>query len=180
MSYGILITKLGDALLASAEASGKPLVLSSLAIGDGNGSEVTPTGLETELVHRVFHTAFSTKNVNESDTSVVDLVASIPPTEGGWMMREVGVFTSDGQLFAYGNSAVRYQPTATEGATSDSTVTVRLKVGSAALVTIIVDYSSATASQQYVQNYTDQLVTSRLDAAMRLGRLMTYFIGQGC
>jgi phage-related tail fiber protein len=178
MSYGILTTDIGNALLAAAESNGSAIILASLAIGDGKGASVTPTGAETALVRQVFQTAFESKNVNRSDASIVDLVVSIPPTEGGWMMREVGVFTSDGKLFAYGNTAERYQPTASEGETGESTLTVRLKVGRASLVTITVDSAKTSVSQQYVQNYVDGLLTNRLDAAARKNRLNLYFVGQ--
>jgi phage-related tail fiber protein len=50
MIYKTIHTAYGLAKVASAEATGTPIVLTHMAVGDGNGNPVTPNQGQTALV----------------------------------------------------------------------------------------------------------------------------------
>ena len=67
-------------------------------------------------------------------------------------MREVGIFSSTGNLFAIGKVPVTYKPQFSEGAGKDLVIKVILEVSNASAVTLRVDPSVVLASKKYVDD----------------------------
>lgn len=103
MSVACFITNAGLAKLAAATEGS--LLISEVAIGDANGALYAITGDETALVNEVWRgTASDPQNV----AGFVDRVAfsgQVERASGPYTVREIGLFDSDGDLFAVGITA---------------------------------------------------------------------------
>lgn len=148
-----ILTLLGQAELTEAIAEGRQVRLTYMAVGDGGGSYYAPSQGQTTLVNEKYRSTISSINqdtVNQNWT-VVELI--IPATIGGWYIREVGIFSSTGNLFAVGIVPETYKPQFSEGAGKDLVIRMILEVSNASSVTLQVDPSVVLASKQYVNNY---------------------------
>ena len=152
MSFKTIHTNYGLARMAAAEASGVPINLTHMAIGDGNGNPVTPSQAQTALVREVYRSTVNRVYQDPDDPTKFTAELVVPADEGGWTMREVGVFDDAGSLFVVGNLPDTYKPTDAEGAFSDGFVRVVFRVSNASIVTIMVDPNVAVASQTWIIN----------------------------
>jgi len=145
-------TTLGHAAIAEAEATGTPINLTHMAVGDGNGNPVTPTVSQTVLVRERFRAAINRvfQSPNEPNRFTAELV--IPASEGGFTLREVGVFNDAGGLFAVGNLPDTYKPNMSEGAYADTVVRLDFLVTNTSIITLQVDPNVAVATQQWITN----------------------------
>lgn len=146
-------TTYGLAKMAAAEVSGIPINLTEMAVGDGNGNPTDPSEGQTTLVRELYRGAINQVFQDPGDPTQFTAQLLIPASEGGFVLREVGVFDADGGLFAVGNLPDTYKPTVSEGAVADTAVNVVFKVTNADVVSISLDPSVVTATQTWVMNY---------------------------
>lgn len=152
MTYKCIHTTAGLAAMASAEAAGTQIRLTHMAVGDGNGNPVTPTEGMTNLVRERYR---ATVNRVYQDPVIANKFSAeliIPAAVGGFTLREIGVFDSNGNLFVVGNLPDTYKPTSGEGAYSDAVVRVDFMVTNASIVQLIVDPNVVIATQQWILN----------------------------
>lgn len=113
--YFCILTSAGSAHEAAAHAAGKPVRLRWIAVGDGNGKVPTPTASVSRLVHEVYRRQIDSLSRDEDDPNVAWIHMVIPADDGGFWIREFGVYAEPlddgGQpvLFAYGNHAPYYK-----------------------------------------------------------------------
>ncbi len=115
-TYYSLITNNG--LLKEAEANtpgGSAIDLTHIAVGDANGISYNPTGAQTALVHEVYRTTLTHVAIDETNPNQLIVEGVINETVGPFYIREVGIFDSDGQLFAIGKYPETYKSTSESG-----------------------------------------------------------------
>lgn len=145
-------TAAGLAAMAQAEAIGTPINLTHIAVGDGNGNPVEPSEAQTILVREVYRSTVNRVFQDPAEPTRFTAELVIPATEGGFVLREVGVFDADGTLFVVGNLPDTYKPNISDGAYADTVVRVEFKVTNADVVTLMIDPAVAVASQAWVLN----------------------------
>mgnify|MGYP003647579925 CR=1 FL=1 len=150
--YRTVHTPAGLAMMAAAQASGAPINLIEMAVGDGNGNLVIPENLTTGLVRERFRAVINsaTQNPGEPNRWTVELI--IPFSVGGFVMREVGVFDSNGTLFAVANLPEAQKPTEADGAFSDSVVRMEFLVTNAEDITFQIDPNAIVATRTWIFN----------------------------
>lgn len=153
MAFSTIHTTAGLAAMYAA-SSGDPINLTHMAVGDGNGNDVTPDEAQTTLVREVYRATvnrvYKPDAVNYPNLFSAELV--IPATEGGFTMREVGIFDADGTLFAVGNLPATYKPETSEGAFSDTVVRLEFVATNSDVVSIVVDPNVAVVTQNWISN----------------------------
>lgn len=110
-----LLTDIGAAKLASAAALGVPLKITHMAVGDGGGTLPTPDAKQTGLVNEKRRAALNMLYIDPQNSSQIIAEQVIPENEGGWWIREVGLFDESGALIAVGNCPESYKPQLAEG-----------------------------------------------------------------
>lgn len=152
MAYKTIHTAYGLQRMAQAEAAGIAINLTHMAVGDGNGNEVSPVDEQTQLVGEKFRAIVN--RVFQDPTTPTKFTAEliVPATEGGFTMREVGIFDEDGALFAVGNLPATYKPTISEGAYADTAIRLEFLVTNASAVTIQVDPNVVLVTRTWVAN----------------------------
>lgn len=152
MTYKTIHTNYGLAAMAAAEASAIPIVLTHMAVGDGNGNAVEPTVGQSILVRETYRATINRVFQDPVDPKRFTAELIIPSSVGGFVLREVGVFDADGSLFAVGNLPDTYKPNISEGAYADTVVRLEFMVTNASVVTISIDPNVAIATQQWITN----------------------------
>ena len=147
-----LMTDIGAAKLASAAALGIPLKITQMAVGDGGGSLPTPDAKQTALVGEQRRAALNMLYIDPQNSSQIIAEQVIPETEGGWWIREVGLFDESGALIAVGNCPESYKPQLAEGSGRTQTVRMVLITSSTDNITLKIDPSVVLATRKYVDD----------------------------
>ncbi|MGV2879458.1 hypothetical protein D9O29_01360 [Pantoea vagans] len=108
--YYSILTNRGKELEAASSASGTPVIIKDFVIGDGNGRAAAPDPAQTALVREVYRHAISKLDVSQEQSNqwVAHLV--VPADIGGFTIREVGLLTDAGELYAVANCAAIEKP----------------------------------------------------------------------
>ncbi|EKI3531472.1 phage tail protein [Escherichia coli] len=145
-----LLTDIGAAKLASAAALGVPLKITHMAVGDGGGTLPTPDAKQTALVNEKRRAALNMLYIDPQNSSQIIAEQVIPENEGGWWIREVGLFDESGALVAVGNCPESYKPQLAEGSGRTQTVRMVLITSSTDNITLKIDPSVVLATRHYV------------------------------
>lgn len=166
-----LLTDTGAAKLASAAALGVPLKITHMAVGDGGGTLPTPDAKQTALVNEKRRAALNMLYIDPQNSSQIIAEQVIPENEGGWWIREVGLFDESGALIAVGNCPESYKPQLAEGSGRTQTVRMVLITSSTDNITLKIDPAVVLATRKYVDDkalelkvYVDDLMAKHLAA----------------
>ncbi|MEN3260061.1 phage tail protein [Sodalis endosymbiont of Spalangia cameroni] len=169
--FGIL-THQGAARLANAAALGVKLELSTMAVGDGGGSLPFPEPTQTALKGERRRAALNHLSIDPLNGNQIIAEQVIPENEGGWWIREMGLFDKDGTLIAVANCPESYKPQMQEGSGRTQTIRMILIVNSAEALALKIDPSIVLATRQYVDDgvievkaYADTLMKAHLNHA---------------
>jgi len=170
--YYALLTNLGAAKLANAAALGTKLQITHMAVGDGGGTLPTPNASQTALVGEKRRAALNSLSVDAANSSQIIAEQVIPEAEGGFWIREIGLFDADGVMIAVANCAETYKPQLQEGSGRTQTVRMIIIMNSADAVTLKIDPSVVLATRKYVDDavievkaYADGLMAAHLKAS---------------
>ena len=147
-----LLTDIGAAKLASAAALGVPLKITHMAVGDGGGVLPTPDSKQTALVNEKRRAALNMLYIDPQNSSQIITEQVIPENEGGWWIREVGLFDESGALIAVGNCPESYKPQLAEGSGRTQTVRMVLITSSTDNITLKIDPAVVLATRKYVDD----------------------------
>ncbi|BET97824.1 phage tail-collar fiber domain-containing protein [Xenorhabdus taiwanensis] len=159
--YFALLTQLGADKLANAAALGTKIEITHMAVGDGGGKLPTPDTKQTKLINEKRRAAINTLSIDPKNTNQIIAEQVIPENEGGWWIREIGLYDKDGVLIAVGNCAETYKPQLQEGSGRTQTIRMILIVSSANAVTLKVDPSVILATREYVDDSIKKHANSR-------------------
>ncbi|HEB6949178.1 TPA: phage tail protein [Salmonella enterica subsp. enterica serovar Hvittingfoss] len=170
--YFAILTNQGAERLANAAALGTKLNLTQMAVGDANGTLPTPDPAQTKLINQKRIAPLNLINVDPANTSQIIAEQIIPENEGGFWIREIGLYDDDGILIAVANCPETYKPQLQEGSGRTQTIRMILIVSSASAITLKIDPSVVLATRQYVDDkvievkaYADNLLAAHLAAA---------------
>lgn len=166
-----LLTDIGAAKLASAAALGVPLKITHMAVGSGGGVLPAPNAQQTALVAEECRAALNMLYIDPQNSSQIIAEQVIPENEGGWWIREVGLFDETGALIAVGNCPESYKPKLAEGSGRTQTVRMVLITSSTDNITLKIDPAVVLATRKYVDDkalelkvYVDDLMAKHLAA----------------
>ncbi|MFZ5370889.1 phage tail protein [Enterobacter asburiae] len=108
--YYSILTNRGKELEAQSSATGKPVIIKDFVVGDGNGQPVTPDPAKTTLNHEVYRAGISALQVSPDQANQFIAQLVLPTDVGGFVVREVGLLTDAGELYAVANCAAIEKP----------------------------------------------------------------------
>ena len=155
--YFCLLTSAGAALEAAAHAAGRPVRLSVIAVGDGDGEVPVPADDVVDLVHEVYRRPIDSLSQDEEDPNICWAHIVIPATEGGFWIREFGVWAEpledDGEpvLYAYGNHAPFYKLKSVLGQATTHELSVPIIMSGTADVEIVVSEAGYASRLELLQ-----------------------------
>ncbi|KQN51232.1 phage tail protein [Serratia sp. Leaf51] len=151
-TFKSVVTTLGQARIAAAIAAGTDINITQLAVGDGNGKATTPVATQTKLVKEVYRTPLNSLKLDPTHGNWVIAEAVLSASVGGFWMREMGLFSSDGALIAVCNMADTYKPTLAEGSGRTQTLRMVIAVSNTEAISLLIDDSVIMATEQYVND----------------------------
>ena len=156
--YFAILTNYGAAQLANAVALGTQMNISAMAVGDGGGTLPVPDPAQTKLVRETRRAAVNQVSIDEKNPNFIIAEQVIPENEGGWFIREIGLFDDTGGLIAVGNAPETYKPNLQEGSGRTQVIQMVLMVSSTQAVTLKVDPSVVLATREYVTKSIDAAI----------------------
>lgn len=148
--YFAILTNYGAAQLANAVALGTQMHISAMAVGDGGGTLPVPDPAQTKLVRETRRAAVNQVSIDEKNPNFIIAEQVIPENEGGWFIREIGLFDDNGGLIAVGNAPETYKPNLQEGSGRTQVIQMVLMVSSTKAITLKVDPSVVLATRDFV------------------------------
>ncbi|EKK6881446.1 phage tail protein [Salmonella enterica] len=164
--YLAILTNQGAARLANATMLGTKLNITQMAVGDGNGTLPTPDPAQTKLINQTRIAPINSLSVDANDAGQIIAEQIIPENEGGFFIREIGLYDDDGILIAVANCPETYKPLLAEGSGRTQTIRMILVVSSTSAITLKIDPSVVLATRKYVDDAVIE-VKSYVDGLMR-------------
>lgn len=175
--YFAILTSQGAAKLANATALGTKLNLTQMAIGDANGVLPTPDASQTKLINQKRIAPLNRLSVDPNNTNQIIAEQVIPENEGGYWIREIGLYDDDGVLIAIANCPETYKPQMQEGSGRTQTIRMVVVVSSTAAVTLKIDPSVVLATRQYADDLMNNHVAASNPHAQYAPLASPVFIG---
>lgn len=100
--YYSIITNNGLIKHAEASANAVTIDLTELAVGDSNGVDYDPLPENTALQNELHRVNLTHVVVDENNPTQLIIEGVLDETVGPFFVREIGIFDSDGELFALG------------------------------------------------------------------------------
>jgi phage-related tail fiber protein len=166
--YYTLLTNAGLAYEAKCKAQKKPIRLSWMAVGDGNGAAYDPTPDQTQLRRETHRQPLNVLQQDKKNPTWYMAEALLPDDVGGWTIREVGIYTDTGILYAIGKYPESVKPLLPGGSTKQFYVKAIFQLSNAAEVTLIVDNSVVSATRSFVISYVAAEMDRRHMGALKL------------
>ncbi|EPC6092045.1 phage tail protein [Citrobacter freundii] len=101
--YYSIITNRGKELEAEALASGRLIVLTHFVVGDSNGKQVKPDPSQIRLINETYRGDIADLVVSPEQSTQLMAKIVLPTGVGGFTVREVGLMTDAGELYAVAN-----------------------------------------------------------------------------
>ncbi|ANZ86019.1 phage tail protein [Citrobacter freundii] len=101
--YYSIITNRGKELEAEALASGRLIVLTHFVVGDSNGKQVKPDPAQVRLNNETYRGDIAELVVSPEQSTQLMAKIVLPTGVGGFTVREVGLMTDAGELYAVAN-----------------------------------------------------------------------------
>ncbi len=157
-TYFALLTAVGEAKLANAAALGTQLQISRMAVGDGNGALPVPIRTQTALVRETYRADLNELKVDPLNASQIIAELVIPETEGGYWLREMGLYDAAGDLIAVANCPPSYKPQLAEGSGRTQIMRMVLIVSSTTVIQLKIDPSVVLATREYVDTSVTEAI----------------------
>ncbi|WKV98345.1 phage tail protein [Pseudomonas sp. H22_DOA] len=163
-----ILTNVGMAKQANADALGIAWKLTEMGVGDANPGGLAdppnpiPSAAQTKLLNEWRRKPLNQLRVDPVNSAVIIAEQIIPADEGGKWIREIGLYDADGDLVAVANCAPSFKPSLSQGSGRTQVVRMNFVVTSAGNITLKIDPAVVLATREYVDSrILDEL--SKLD-----------------
>ncbi|MGR7949611.1 phage tail protein [Alcaligenes sp. RM2] len=161
--YFAILTEIGEAKHQNAAVLGVKVNYATMAVGDGNGAVPTPDRKQRKLVNQIRREAINRASIDPENPSQIIVEQVIPEGDGGWWIREAGVFDDAGDLIAVASLPPTYKPQMAEGSGRTQVIRIVLLLSNASVVSLKIDPAVVLATRQDVLTVQTAL-TQHIDA----------------
>ena len=147
-------TAIGKAKIANSIALGTKINLTTMKIGDSNGSYYEPNESQTDLVHTVYTCNITSVAVDENNSNWINIICAISSDVGDFYIREAGAYDDTGALIAIGKYPVTYKPIAANGSTKELYIKMTLEVTNSSSVELKIDPTVILATKKDINTLT--------------------------
>ncbi|MHY41456.1 phage tail protein, partial [Escherichia coli] len=130
-------------------------------VGDANGVLPTPDPAQTKLINQKRIAPLNLLSVDPNNQSQIIAEQIIPENEGGFWIREIGLYDDEGVLIAVANCPETYKPQLQEGSGRTQTIRMILVVSNTEAITLKIDPSVVLATRKYVDDKISEHEQSR-------------------
>ncbi len=145
-----ILTNVGMAKQANADALGIPWLITQMGVGDANGTEPIPSASQTKLINEWRRKPLNQLKIDPVNPAVIIAEQIIPADEGGKWIREIGLYDADGDLVAVANCAPSFKPLLSQGSGRTQIVRMNFIVTSTGNIQLKIDPAVVLATREYV------------------------------
>ncbi|MFJ4605021.1 phage tail-collar fiber domain-containing protein [Pseudomonas atacamensis] len=151
-----ILTNVGMAKQANADALGIPWLITQMGVGDANPNGLAdppnpvPSASQTKLLNEWRRKPLNQLKIDPINPAVIIAEQIIPADEGGKWIREMGLYDADGDLVAVANCAPSFKPLLSQGSGRTQIVRMNFIVTSAGNIQLKIDPAIVLASRAYV------------------------------
>ena len=146
-----ILTTVGRAKQANADALGIPWKITEMGVGDANDTDPIPNEAQTRLINEWRRRPLNQLRVDPANSAVIIAEQIIPADEGGRWIREIGLYDADGDLVAVANCAPSFKPLLSQGSGRTQVVRMNFIVSSTGNITLKIDPAVVLATREYVE-----------------------------
>ena len=157
-----ILTAVGEAKQANAAALGTSWTFAQMAVGDANGSDPIPNRTQTKLINERRRAPLNQVKVDPANANVIIAEQIIPESVGGWWMRELALYDTDGDMVAVASCPPTFKPLLSQGSGRTQVIRINLIVSSTANIELKIDPAVVLATREYVDNAVVEAV-AKLD-----------------
>lgn len=143
-----IVTSAGQAKLAAYLAGGAQVQVTHMAVGDGNGADITPNAAMTGLVHEVHRAPITALTVHPANQNWLRAELIIPANVGGWTIREVGLIDAAGTLIAVCQFPASPKPVLADNVIGEARIRITIPVSNTNAVQLVAS-SAVYATTEY-------------------------------
>lgn len=160
-----IATKKGKAKIANATAFGTKINFAYLALGDGGGSYYNPVDTQEELKNEVWRGPIGSIKTDPENPNWIIVEAIVLADQGGFTIREGGIYDTDGDLLAIAKYPETYKPVMASGSAKDIKIRMVIEVSNTSVVNLKVDPTIILATKKDLEEATQviQKTTQELD-----------------
>ncbi|WP_183144916.1 phage tail protein, partial [Pseudomonas avellanae] len=147
--YAIL-TNIGVAKQANADALGIGWKITQMGVGDANGADPQPDAKQKALINEWRRAPLNQLTQDPANPAIIVAEQVIPAEVGGKWIREIGLYDADGDLVAIANCAPSFKPLLAQGSGRTQVVRMNLIVSNSANVELKIDPSVVLATREFV------------------------------
>ncbi|MEO8643073.1 phage tail protein [Pseudomonas sp.] len=144
-----ILTNVGMAKQANADALGIPWKLTEMGVGDANDTDPIPSATQTQLIREWRRRPLNQLKIDPANPTVIIAEQVIPADEGGFWIREIGLYDADGDLVAVANCAPSFKPVLSQGSGRTQVVRMNFVVSNAGNITLKIDPAVVLATREY-------------------------------
>ncbi|OZV11067.1 hypothetical protein CIW83_16925 [Tissierella sp. P1] len=152
-----ILTQIGKAKIANASTLGNKVNFIHFALGDGNGSYYNPIESQQALKNEVWRGQIGNVVIDENNPSWIVLETIIPADQGGFMIREAGVFDDEGNMLAIGKYPETYKPIVSTGSAKDLYIRMILEVSNTSAVNLKIDPTMILATKKDIDILSNRI-----------------------
>lgn len=151
-----ILTNVGMAKQANADALGIPWLITQMGVGDANPNGLAdppnpvPSATQTQLLNEWRRKPLNQLKIDPNNSAVIIAEQVIPADEGGKWIREMGLYDADGDLVAVANCAPSFKPLLSQGSGRTQIVRMNFIVTSTGNIQLKIDPSVVLATREYV------------------------------
>ncbi|WP_258306552.1 phage tail protein [Pseudomonas prosekii] len=147
-----ILTNVGMAKQANADALGIPWKITEMGVGDANGTDPIPSAVQTRLINEWRRRPLNQLKIDPANPAVIIAEQVIPADEGGKWIREIALYDADGDMVAVANCAPSYKPVLSQGSGRTQVVRMNFIVSSSGNITLKIDPAVVLATRKYVDD----------------------------
>lgn len=167
-----ILTRAGATEIVNAQLANQPVDITDLSVGDGGGTNYSPTDSMTALKRECWRGKITEKTPDPDNPHIIEFKAIIPATVGGFFVREIAIHSSKGTAMYIGNFPEAYKVAMSSGASNEFPIKMRCLFTSTQNVVLEVDPHTAIASQEWVKRQLDGYVTRNKDSQKIVDKML--------
>ncbi len=176
--YYTLLTDAGIAYETACKAAGVPIKLAQISVGDGNGAVYNPDASAKALKREVWRGPLNALFQDEKNANWLMAEVTIPSEVGGWYVREAGLWTDTGILYAVVKYPESYKPVlATSGSGKEFYIRSIFETSNAAIVTLLIDDTVVKATRAWVMDYLSKGTYSKAEIESMIAKASALPVG---
>ncbi|QDH63691.1 MULTISPECIES: phage tail protein [Pseudomonas] len=176
--YYTLLTNAGIAYETVCKAAGVPIKLAQISVGDGNGAVYNPDANANALKREVWRGPLNALFQDEKNANWLMAEVTIPSDVGGWYVREAGLWTDTGILYAVVKYPESYKPVlATSGSGKEFYIRSIFETSNASIVTLLIDDTVVKATRAWVMDYLAKGTYSKAEIEAMIAKASALPVG---